>query len=214
MVLNRHGLLFVVSAPSGAGKTTLCREMIHSIPHLASSVSYTTRSPRKGEVHGREYFFISKEDFQEKTRKGEFAEWAEVHGNLYGTHAAQLRQTLDKGMDVLLDIDTQGATNLKKRFKEGILIFILPPSVDALRERLNERGLDSPEEISRRLKQVEREIQKLDQYNYCIINDNLNFAKRELESLIFTERIRLRPDDSKIIQRNFFQNHPSREKEE
>jgi guanylate kinase len=203
LIPKRQGLLFAVSAPSGAGKTTLCREMALSISHLTYSVSYTTRSARPGEVHGRDYCFVSKEEFQEKIHRNEFAEWAEVHGHLYGTHAGSIRQVLEQGVDVLLDVDGQGAAALKKLFPEGVFVYILPPSLGALRDRLYERGLDATDEIQRRLNVARREIQNLDQYSYLIVNDDFKKARRELESIILSERVRLRLPDTESIKRNF-----------
>ena len=199
----RRGLLFVVSAPSGAGKTTLCREMAHTIPNLSYSVSHTTRPPRSGEMDGKDYFFVSKEEFLALIRRNEFAEWAEVHGNLYGTHEGFLHQMMDQGIDVLLDVDDQGAGLLKKRFSEGVFIYILPPSMEALRDRLYERRSDTPEEIERRLVEARREMKNFHQYSYLIINDDFKKASRELESIILAERVRLRPMDSDWIQRDY-----------
>lgn len=199
----QRGLLFVVSAPSGAGKTTLCREMAHAIPNLSYSVSYTTRPPRSGEIHSKDYFFVSKEEFLALIRRNEFAEWAEVHGNLYGTHEGFLRRMMDQGVDVLLDVDAQGAGLLKKRFSEGVFIYILPPSMEALRDRLYERRSDAPEEIERRLAEARREIKNFHQYSYLMINDDFKKASQELKAIILSERLRLRPMDSDWIQRDY-----------
>lgn len=199
----QRGLLFVVSAPSGAGKTTLCREMAHAIPNLSYSISYTTRPPRSGEIHSKDYFFVSKEEFLALIRRNEFAEWAEVHGNLYGTHEGFLRRMMDQGVDVLLDVDAQGAGLLKKRFSEGVFIYILPPSMEALRDRLYERRSDALEEIERRLAEARREIKNFHQYSYLMINDDFKKASQELKSIILSERLRLRPMDSDWIQRDY-----------
>lgn len=136
-------------------------------------------------------------------RRNEFAEWAEVHGHLYGTHAGLIRQALEQGVDVLLDVDAQGAATLKKLFPKGVFIYILPSSLGALRDRLYERGLDAPDEIQRRLNVVRREIHNLDQYSYLIVNDDFKKASRELESVILSERVRLRFSDTESIKRNF-----------
>ena len=139
-------------------------------------------------------------------QRGEFAEWAEVHGHLYGTHWGTLNRTLDEGIDVLLDVDAQGAALLRKQFQEGVFIYILPPSLGALKQRLFERGLDSPEEIQRRLKESRREIQDLDQYSYLIVNDDFKKAGRELVAVIIAERIRLRLPETELIKENFLKN--------
>jgi guanylate kinase len=177
--------------------------MAHSMSNLTYSVSYTTRSARPGEVHGQDYCFVSKEVFRKMIHRNEFSEWAEVHGHLYGTHAGSIRQALEQGVDVLLDVDAQGAAALKKLFPKGVFIYILPPSLGALRDRLYERGLDATDEIQRRLKVARREIQNLDQYSYLIVNDDFKKASRELESVILSERVRLRLPDSESIKQKF-----------
>jgi len=156
------GSLFIVSAPSGAGKTTLCRKLVSSLPNLQFSVSYTTRQPRRGEVNDRDYTFINRQDFRLMADKGEFIEWAEVHGALYGTSRKRLEELLESGNDVILDIDTQGAMQIKERYKEGIYIFILPPSLETLKERLKNRMTDSKEEIGKRLGRAIAEIKTFD----------------------------------------------------
>ena len=210
----RRGLLFIVSAPSGAGKTTLCREMAHRLPGLNYSVSHTTRPPRAGEVHGRDYFFVNRQEFEKLIGRNEFSEWAEVHRNLYGTHEGSLHYLMDQGVDVLLDVDAQGAASLKKRIPEGVCIYILPPSLKALEERLHERGSDVPEEIERRLKEARNEIQNLHNYGYLITNDDFKKASRELESIILSERIRLRPIETDWIKQRLLDDGPLREKKE
>lgn len=199
----RKGLLLVVSAPSGAGKTTLCREMVHTVTGLRYSISYTTRPPRPGEVHGKDYFFVAEADFMEMVRKDEFAECAKVHNNHYGTHAGFLKRTMDDGMDVLLDVDVQGAQLLKKRFPEGIFIFVLPPAMHTLMERLRDRRSDTPEEINRRLQVARMEIQNFKDYDYIIINDEIKKAVRDLESIILSERLRLIHTDQTWIREQF-----------
>lgn len=171
--------------------------------NLTYSISCTTRPAKPGEVHGRDYCFVRKEEFQEMVCRNEFVEWAEVHGHLYGTHAESLRQILEKGVDVLLDVDAQGAAALKKRFPEGVFIYILPPSLGALRDRLYERGRDTADEIHQRLSEARKEIRNLDQYSFLIVNDNFKRASRELESIILSERIRLRLPDTESIKQNF-----------
>jgi guanylate kinase len=143
-----RGRLFIVSAPSGAGKTTLCRELVSRTKGLEFSISFTTRRPRSGEIDEKDYNFTSKEDFKEMASRGEFIEWAEVHGNLYGTSRGRLEETLDHGTDVIMDVDVQGARQIRNKYNNGIHIFILPPSRDALMERLQNRKDNTPEEIS------------------------------------------------------------------
>ena len=157
-MMERRGVLFVVSAPSGAGKTTLCKELAARVPNLKHSISYTTRSPRPGEVHGREYFFVDARYFQSLVERDEFAEWAQVYGQRYGTPRTPLIEMMDQGVDVLLEIDVQGARQIKKTFEDAVYLYILPPSIDALQVRLQQRGGDSTEEIQRRLQQVRAEM--------------------------------------------------------
>src|SRR5579884_1685420 len=141
--MERRGLLFVVSAPSGAGKTTLCKELVATVPDLRHSISYTTRKPRPGEVHGREYYFVDDAQFQAMVDRDEFAEWAPVYGHRYGTPRAALIEMMDKGIDVLLEIDSQGAMQIKRKFDDAVYVYIMPPSIEALRIRLQQRGGDS-----------------------------------------------------------------------
>ncbi len=194
-------MLLVVSAPSGAGKTTLCREMTHTVSGLQYSISYTTRASRAGEVNGKDYFFVTEAEFMKMVRLEEFAEWAKVHNNLYGTHAGFLKRTMDGGTDVLLDVDVQGAKLLKKRFPEGIFIFVLPPSMDTLMGRLRDRGSDTPEEIERRFHVAKKEIQNFVDYDYLIINDKIKEAIRDLESVILAERLRMTHADQDWIRK-------------
>jgi guanylate kinase len=199
----RRGLLLIVSAPSGAGKTTLCREMTHTVSGLQYSISYTTRAPRAGEVSGKDYFFVTETEFMQMAQREEFAEWAKVHNNLYGTHAGFLKRTMDGGTDVLLDVDVQGAQLLKKRFPEGTFIFVLPPSMDTLMERLRDRRSDTPEEIERRFRVAKKEIQNFVDYDYLIINDKIKKAVRDLESVILAERLRMTHADQNWIREQF-----------
>lgn len=198
-----RGSLFIVSAPSGAGKTTLCRKLVSSLPNLQFSVSYTTRQPRRGEVNDRDYTFINRQDFRLMADKGEFIEWAEVHGALYGTSRKQLEELLDSGNDVILDIDTQGAMQIKERYKEGIYIFILPPSLETLKERLKNRMTDSKEEIGKRLGRAIAEIKTFDKYDYVIINDILEDALREFEAVIISQRVSIKKINPLRIEESF-----------
>ena len=188
--MQREGVLFVISAPSGAGKTTLCKEIIDIFPDLRHSVSYTTRTPRPGEVHGRDYFFVGQDEFTRMVSAGEFAEWAEVHGNLYGTSLSILNESRSKGIDLILDIDCQGAQQLKERFDGGVYIFILPPSIAELRRRLDGRSSDTEEVIERRIKNAAAEMKESRWYDYIIVNDRFSEAVQQLKSVLIAEQCR------------------------
>ena len=188
--LRRRGTLFVVSAPSGAGKTTLCREARLRVPHLAYSVSCTTRAPRPGEVDGQDFRFISRESFLAMRDRGDLAEWASVHGNLYGTPARPLETALQDGRDVLLDIDTQGATQLRQRYPEAVLVFVVAPSMAELEQRLRERRSDADQDIARRLARARDEIALWKQYDYLIVNRDVKEAIDQLMAVIQAERCR------------------------
>jgi len=177
----------VLSSPSGGGKTTIRRAVLKELPQLAYSVSYTSRSPRPGEVEGVDYFFISREEFEEKIKREEFIEWAEVHGNLYGTSRKFIDDQLSSGKDVLLDIDVQGANEIKKKKGDSVcLIFLVPPSFEVLRSRLIKRG-ESEEEIKRRLSRARFEMEMLEQYNYKVVNYDLSQAVRDVSSIITSQ---------------------------
>ena len=201
--MEKQGLLFIVSAPSGAGKTSLCKGIIKQVPNLAYSVSFTTRPPRPGEIHGQDYFFVDVPTFQAHIDKNDFIEWSEVHGNLYGTSRELLMSQTERGMDVLLDIDSQGAMTLKKKHGEGVYIYILPPSFDVLRQRLMERKSDAPEEITRRLQRAREEIWSYRQYYYLVVNREYGDAIKELEAVILAERIKSRRIDLAWIEEAF-----------
>lgn len=186
----REGIFFVISAPSGAGKTSLCKEIIDIFPELRQSVSYTTRSARAGEVHGVDYYFVSPETFDRMIADGAFAEWAEVHGNRYGTAIETLQTSRAMGNDLLLDIDCQGARQIKEKYGEGVFIFILPPSIDELKRRLLGRNTDSPETIEQRIRNAEGEIREASWYDYLIVNDDFQKALVELKSIILAEGCR------------------------
>ena len=188
--LGRRGTLFVVSAPSGAGKTTLCREARLVIPDLAYSVSATTRAPRPGEVNGVDFRFISEREFRSMLEGNELAEWATVHGNLYGTPSKPLEAALATGKDVLLDIDTQGAAQLRQRYREAVLIFIVAPSMAELEQRLRERGADAERDIARRLARAREEIKLWRTYDYLIINRDVKEAMDQLLAVMQAERCR------------------------
>lgn len=183
-------ILIVVSAPSGAGKTSLCQEVVRRIPDLAHSISYTTRAPRSHEVAGRDYHFVDEATFQRMVKAEDFEEWANVHGHLYGTPRHLLDAQLAAGRDVILDIDTQGAAQLRQVYSEGVFVFVLPPSWAQLEERLRTRQSDSPEEIERRLRKAREEMKYFNEYEYVIINDVLERAVGDLCAIIVAERSR------------------------
>ncbi|HMB15477.1 MAG TPA: guanylate kinase [Pelovirga sp.] len=185
-----EGILFVVSAPSGAGKTSLCRELIDSFPEIGQSVSFTTRSMRAGERAGVDYHFVDRSTFEQMQENNQFAEWAQVHGNLYGTALKTLEQAADQRVDLLLDIDYQGATQLKKSCRHGVFIFILPPDLSELERRLRSRGTDAGEVINRRLEVAREEIAQAVWYDYLIVNDDLATAVNKIKSIVIAERCR------------------------
>ncbi len=201
--MKRKGILFIVSAPSGAGKTSLCTTVLKKMTHLKFSISYTTRKPRDGEIDGKDYFFVDETYFRKGISEGEFIEWAEVHGNLYGTSKKQLARWTSEGVDLLLDIDTQGAMHLKETVEEAVYIYILPPSFDILKERLVGRGSDAPEEIERRLRKAGEEIRFYYHYHYLIVNEVFEDAQRNLEAIIAAERLKLRPENQAWVEDRF-----------
>ena len=189
-MITRRWTLVVVSAPSGAGKSTLCREARLRLPDLAYSVSYTTRAPRAGEIEGTDFVFVKEAEFRALEARGEFAEWATVHGNLYGTRASVLEAALADGRDILLDIDTQGAAQLRARYPEAVLVFIVAPSMRELAQRLRERNSDSETEIARRLGRAREEVKLWHRYDYLIVNRDLKEAAEHLTAIIVAERCR------------------------
>ncbi len=191
----RLGLALVVCAPSGTGKTTLVKRLLAEFPNFAYSVSYTTRTPRAGEVHGRDYFFVDEEEFVRLREADFFAEWAQVHGNYYGTPLAQVLETLASGRDMLFDIDVQGARQLRSRLT-GLYVFILPPSRRTLEERLQGRGTDTTAVIERRLHNAGLELHDAPSFDIWIVNDDLERASAELRAAYLAEglRPRYRPD--------------------
>ena len=184
------GNLFIVSAPSGAGKTSLVQALLNINPQIDLSVSYTTRKPRPGEHDGKDYHFVSREVFLAMTARGEFLESAEVYGNLYGTSQTWISNEIDKGRDILLEIDWQGAAQVRHLFPECISVFILPPSIEALEQRLKGRGKDNTEVIAMRMAAVREDVAHVAEFDYVIINDNLNEALRELNAVVLCHRVR------------------------
>ena len=183
------GHLFIVSAPSGAGKTTLVRLLLEKDPGIRVSISSTTRPPRTGENDGREYHFVDVQYFLEMVSRGDFLEWAEVHGNYYGTSRRWIEAELTAGRDVLLEIDWQGAQQVRKAFPAAIGIFILPPSLEELKSRLSGRGTDSAETIARRIAAARDEMRHVDEFDYVIINDDLQQALGNLRSIVSATRL-------------------------
>jgi guanylate kinase len=186
--MKREGLILILSAPSGAGKTSLCRELFKTFPDIKESISYTTRKPRTGEVDGLAYHFISEEEFERMVDDDAFAEWAMVHGNMYGTALKTIEEARKNGIDMVLDIDCQGALKLKEQFEGGIYVFILPPSMDELRRRLESRSSDSQDVIDRRIARAGDEIKESRWYDYIIINDSFDVASSELAAIITAHR--------------------------
>lgn len=200
-----RGDIYVVSAPSGAGKTTLIRRLMAEIRGLHFSVSHTTRPPRAGEADGVDYHFVSRERFQAMEKAGEFLEVAEVHGNRYGTSAAEVDSALARGDDALLDLDSQGAASIRKIRPESVLVFVLPPGIQALRDRLAARGGEDPGQVTRRIEAAGKEIAALPMYDYCVVNDSLDRALRDLQAIIRARRL-LRermPQETEDIVRGF-----------
>ena len=184
----RKGLIFILSAPSGTGKTTVLRKVLEHRPELVYSISATTRAPRPGEQEGKDYFFVSTAEFRMGIEAGRFAEWAEVYGHLYGTSEDFFQSQTSLGKDVILDIDTQGALQLKSKHPEAILIFLVPPSLEELERRLRGRKTESDDAVERRLEVAKREMEISDAYNHIIVNSDIEGAAKDVEIVIDRER--------------------------
>lgn len=189
--MTQKGLLLVISGPSGAGKGSVCKELFKTHPDIITSVSVTTRAPRAGEEEGVHYFFRTKEQFEKMVEDGEFLEYAEVYGNYYGTPRAFVREQLQNGRDVALEIDIQGALKVKERFDEGVFIFIVPPSMEELRARLVGRKSETEESLLRRFQAAYQELNFITRYNYVVINDEVEQAAHRLSSIIVAEKCRV-----------------------
>lgn len=185
---HHHGNIFVLSAPSGTGKSTLAKRLVKDLQGLIFSISFTTRKPREGEVHGEDYFFIEPSDFDRMVSEDGFAEWVEVYGNRYGTGRNWIREKLESGVDILLDIETKGARNVRQSLPESVMIFLLPPSAEDLSTRLRGRGKDSEEQIRMRLQYARHEMEQLGHYDYLIVNDDLELAYQELKAVVLATR--------------------------
>jgi len=185
-----RGLLYVVSSPSGGGKGTLIRRVLDVVPNLSYSVSYTTRAPRNGEVNGREYFFVNRDQFEKMVTAGEFLEWANVHGHLYGTARRQVTEEVASGIDIVLEVDVQGAASVRSLGLDSVSVFILPPSLETLRSRLIARGTDSPEQLAVRMRNAPEELSQYSTFDYVIFNDKVDSAATELAAIVVAERAR------------------------
>ncbi len=186
--MSKQGLLIVLSGPSGAGKGTICKELLRRNSDINYSVSATTRPPRVGEENGVNYWFISHPQFQQMIDNDELLEWAEVYGNFYGTPCQHIAELINNGKDVVLEIDTHGATQIKKKFPQGVCIYIVPPSLDELAKRIHKRGTDSLENIKTRLSSANNELTYVHHYNYVVVNDEVECATQKVESIIIAEK--------------------------
>jgi len=187
----KYGKLFIISAPSGCGKTTLCEDLLKRVPRITRSVSVTTRPPRGNEKNGRDYIFVDREEFAGRIKKKKFLEWAKNFGHYYGTPKEKVLKLLARGTDVVLAIDVKGAMKVKRLYPKGVFIFILPPSMAALKKRLRRRRTDKGLEIEKRMKIARKEISYLPRYAYSIVNDNLKRAADKLEAVVIAERCKI-----------------------
>ncbi len=190
--MKKKGMIIIVSAPSGAGKTSICDALIESDKNIVYSVSTTTRQPRKGEKNGIEYFFVNDTEFKKMVKKDMFVEWAKVHDHFYGTSKKVLEQTINKGKDILLDIDVQGAVKIKRQYKDALMIFITTPTLKILKERLIKRNKDSLDVIKTRLENAKKELTYLPRYDYLILNDKLDESIKQAKSIICAERLAIK----------------------
>lgn len=189
-MLKRKGILLVLSGPSGAGKGTVCHKVREELGNMKYSISATSRKPRTIERDGREYFFMSKEEFEKKIEEGSFLEWALVYDNYYGTPKEYVEEILEEGYDCILEIDPQGAMQIKEKKEDAVFVFIAPPSMEELKKRLTFRGTEKPEEIAKRLGNAEKEFKNLPNYDYVVINDKIDEAVKEIEAIIIAEKLK------------------------
>ncbi|MBO8158524.1 guanylate kinase [Thermosyntropha sp.] len=197
--MRRRGILFVISGPSGVGKGTIREALLKRMDDLKVSISATTRPPRPGEVDGKDYFFLNQEQFKKMIEEDNFLEWAKVYQNLYGTPRDFVLENLEKGQDVLLEIDIQGAMQVKNKMPEGVFIFIYPPDIATLSKRLCGRGKDSIESIKHRLAACEEELKHAKYYDYVVVNDDLDVAVKKTEAIIIAERCRIKYIDLEVM---------------
>ena len=183
-------MLVVVSSPSGGGKGTLIDRVLKTVPGVSFSISYTTRAPRATEENGREYFFVDEPAFRQMIERGDFLEWANVYGHLYGTSATQVERERAAGRDIILEIDVQGAESIRRKAPDGVSVFILPPSFEVLRQRLVMRGTDSAGDLERRLRGAPAEVEQFKFFQYVVLNDDVNRASQQLAAVIYAERAR------------------------
>lgn len=195
----KKGNLIVISGPSGAGKGTICKALLEREDNLYISVSATTRSPREGEVDGVNYHFLTQEEFKKKVDNNEFLEWAEVHGNYYGTPKFNVEEMINEGKNIILEIDVQGALNVKKNCEDGVFIFILPPSMEELKRRIIARGSETPESLIKRFKTAYEEINYISKYNYAVVNDDLEEAVKKVQNILYAEECRVNNIDYDIL---------------
>ena len=186
-----RGILFIITSPSGGGKGTLIREVLRTVPDIGYSISFTTRQFRVGEEHGKHYFFVAKTEFENLIERGEFLEFASVHGNFYGTSKTQVEREILLGRDIILEIDVQGAELVKKQMPQAVSVFILPPSFEVLKERLTLRQTESDETLTLRLKNAAMEVARFKEFDYVIVNDKVDKATLDLQSVIYAERLKI-----------------------
>ncbi len=184
----KKGILFVLSGPSGSGKTTLAKHIVNTLKNVDFAISYTTRKIREGEKNGIDYKFISEHEFSEMVKSNQFAEWAEVHDNLYGTPVIEIDKVLNKGIDILLDIDVQGSSQIKKKYQNSVHIFLIPPDMKVLRERLGKRNTENPADLKKRMHRAIKEISKIKNYDYIVVSDDIEKSLSKLVSIIVSVR--------------------------
>jgi guanylate kinase len=189
-----------VSGPSGAGKGSISKRIVEEVEDLVYSISMTTRAPRPGEIHGKNYYFVTHEEFEQTIKEDGFLEYAKVYGEFYGTPKAQVMQHLEEGKDVVLEIDIQGAMNIRKSYPKGVLIFILPPSMAELRKRITGRGSETMGDIELRMGEALKEIAYIDKYDYCVVNGDLDEAVNRVKAIIIAEHSRVEEDIYELIQ--------------